>query len=364
MAPPTTFPALRRLACAAGAALALTGCGTPGGTPWPLTDAQSAHPAGKEYGEYLQDNWTTDSFVMLRRSRLLPAEQRVLLLLLTLPMAVGGAHCAPGEMLEIVQVDGGRDEVWKARVCGKVVETPSAQRAGGPCPAGAGTTDTAGGTSLACNARPAFATAAEFRRLHPAPAQLEAAVAAHAAANARLVERARTGLRTDVHLVAPDGAAQEGYDEYFAAPPVRFREVRSERESIIVGDSICRKPARGTFRCENLPPDMNMDFGMRKLVPDAIMSIAQSTVACGQARCTSYEIVQAASLEENGRWLVTAEPDLNQYVLTLVVTPDGMPYSFRERERSNGKATGMDATFRYAYGTAVASFALPASGSR
>lgn len=206
---------------------------------------------------------------------------------------------------------------------------------------------------------PTHVTSKTFRHYFPAPATLDSIVKAYDAAAVKLLARAQEGLRTDVSLKDIDGAARQGYDEYFSSPPQRFREVRGAAENVIVGDVSCSKTGGASFQCGKIDLGRDYNFGLRKLVPDAIVSANGAATDCGGHTCQSYAIVQADDVEFNDARLVTVKPQSNYSRIVLVVRQDGLPYSLEEAHFVDGKQDAPAASYRFAYDKKVARFDLP-----
>lgn len=73
---------------------------------------------------YLRQYWTSDSFDLLRKSRLSIPVQRVELLLFMLPMIHSESQCSRNEIIEIrpIKLEKAEKERWTVRVCDKVIE--------------------------------------------------------------------------------------------------------------------------------------------------------------------------------------------------------------------------------------------------
>lgn len=216
-----------------------------------------------------------------------------------------------------------------------------------------------GVVSLNGAGEPTHVTTKIFRHYFPAPVTLDAVVSAYGAAATKLLGRAQEGLRTDVSLRDIDGAESQGYDEYFSSSPQRFREVRGATESIIVGDVSCSRKGGASFQCDKIDLGGYYNFGLRKLVPEAIVSTKAAAADCGGETCHSYVIVQADDVEFNDARVVTAKPQSNYTRIVLMVRQDGLPYSLDEAHFADGKQDTPAASSRFAYDKKVVRFDLP-----
>lgn len=205
-----------------------------------------------------------------------------------------------------------------------------------------------------------YLDAERFRLKFPAPSNLLAMIETYNRANAILLERAKQGLRNEVFLFNVDGITGEGFDEIFTSSPRQLHEVRPDHESIVMGDINCTRQTGQPFKCEKM--DMNIDefnLGLRELIPASIISIDEALVSCGEMQCKSYEIVQGEGDDILGKLTITQEPHLNHKAYTLVVLPDGAPFSFKEFRRVKGEIENGEVLFRYSYGMKVAPIKLP-----
>ncbi len=207
-------------------------------------------------------------------------------------------------------------------------------------------------------------TAKGFRRLYPAPDNLDSLIGVRNLANSILLEKAKNGLRDDVHFMEANGRRSVGYDEFFSLSPVKFREVRENSETIVVGQVVCSRAGVERFECENTDIDIGLNFGIHELTPEAITSIEVSSVTCGGDSCASYVIDQADVMMLLDRKFITSSPHANHNIYTLVVTRDGTPFSFREIHWADGKLDGPEATYLYSYDTTVKPFDLPENWRR
>lgn len=185
-----------------------------------------------------------------------------------------------------------------------------------------------------------------------------AAIDAYRAANARLLERMERGLRATVHLVRPDGTVADGFDEYMQGRSVRLREVRPDRESIVVGTRICSRAPGAAFQCST----GEVELGLRAVDDTQVYAATRTEADCGRERCTDIAIVQRdvpddlrAFLEAGG----TRVDPTSRYELLLRVRPDGLPVSLREVRRTDDGLVEPDATFVFDYDTAIGPIRLP-----
>lgn len=204
-----------------------------------------------------------------------------------------------------------------------------------------------------------YLSARVFRQKYPAPPNLPALITNYDIASAILLEKAKGGLRTDVQLKETDGTSQSGYDEYFSSSPQRFREVRESHENIVVGDSNCAKKQGEAMKCAPIRWGADHDFGLRRLVPAAIVSVEESTVPCGADDCKSYLVTQGDAAVFNDDQLITANPEANHLTVTLVVRKDGAPFSTTEAQYRRGESVGPEARYIFSYDTQVVPFELP-----
>ncbi|SDF45553.1 MULTISPECIES: hypothetical protein [unclassified Duganella] len=215
--------------------------------------------------------------------------------------------------------------------------------------------------ALGSREKPTHLESKLFRRFFPAPENLASTLEAYQRANVVLFEKAQDGLRTKVRLLEKNGKSSSGFNEYFSSTPRKYREVRDAYETILVGKVSCTKTRNDIFRCEQGVADMevDLDMGLRELAPGAILSIEESSAPCGENICRSYVIDQADAIVMLDRELVTTAPNLNHSIITLLVSPDGSPFLYKEIHWANGKLDGPEAQFSPVYDSKVEPFDLP-----
>lgn len=204
-----------------------------------------------------------------------------------------------------------------------------------------------------------YLMADDFRSVYPAPGNLAQVVGAWNTAYDRLLDRAAGGLSSRVRLVDAGGNVTAGFDEYIRTVPKKYREVRAQYESIMVGKTHCRRTAGEPFQCKTIDVDDDFEFVARKLVPAAIVSIDEAPVACGGEACMAYTVVQADQRMYRGEQVVGISPQSNHHVFRMVLKPDGNAFSLRESQWVGGKMQGLDATYFYTCDAAVKPFELP-----
>ncbi len=87
-----------------------------------IADTRSDGADNVENDRYLRQYWTSDSFILLRKSRLSSPVQRVQLLLFMLPMIHSESQCSRSEIIEIKPIRADKER-WTVRVCDKVKES-------------------------------------------------------------------------------------------------------------------------------------------------------------------------------------------------------------------------------------------------
>lgn len=194
--------------------------------------------------------------------------------------------------------------------------------------------------------------AASFRRDHPAPPNLDEAVAFYRKANDILLERSLDGSTARVELEYADGTRDTGTDLYFSSEPKLLHETRRTYDALLSGDSGCMT------RIDQAPECGHFEFtlGLRDIDPDAIFEIADDTVPCGETDCRRLTLVQATYVHLDGmvftrddgtRIPIRVSPADNQYRLTLIAKPDGEPVAFTEIHFQDGMLEGPKATFLF-----------------
>ena len=201
-----------------------------------------------------------------------------------------------------------------------------------------------------------YLSAVDFRKRFPAPTDLSKALDAYANADKFLRMHARNGASAYVTLVSPDGSMTYGHDTYFSGTPNRLHEIRENYEAIAVNPLACftKKPVT-KWSCN----DLEYDVGLRKIDPDAIVSVKHDKVTCETRVCDKYVFVEAETGMAGGERVVAAAPDRNHYVLCLLLRQDGTPVMSSESLISEGSVSGTPASFVYDFPTPVNTFELP-----
>ena len=202
-----------------------------------------------------------------------------------------------------------------------------------------------------------YLPATDFRKRFPAPIDLPKALDVYAKADEFLRMHARNGASAYVTLVLPDGSMGYGHDTYFSGTPNRLHEIRENYEAIAVNPLVCftKRPVT-KWSCN----DLEYDVGLRKIDPDAVVSVKHEKVTCETEVCDKYVFLEAETGTMEGQKEITISPDRNHYVLCLLLRQDKTPVMYSESLISEGSVLGTPASFVYDFITPVKTFDLPA----
>lgn len=185
-----------------------------------------------------------------------------------------------------------------------------------------------------------------------------AAIALYHQTNAQFLARIRTGLRANVQMEQPDGTVVLGYDEYAMDDRYRLREVRRDRESVVVGEQLCVREGDSEPECDYLG---EIEPGLRPVVAEDVFYAALSNAQCGSSTCRQVDIRQRAEtvtpehlLDVSG--LDAGEP--SHYRFRLLVREDGLPYSVEEMRLAGERMIESRATFTFDYSAKIAPISL------
>ncbi|GAB1596761.1 hypothetical protein [Lysobacter claricitrinus] len=181
-------------------------------------------------------------------------------------------------------------------------------------------------------------------------------------ANARLLERERTGVHARVALQHDDGTTTGGYDDYLNASPIRLREVRSDYRAVAVVDRVCVDQPVGPYCADD-----TIELGLRPFDDGQVVAAHRLIGICNGELCRRVRIelsdmvVFAAgpgmSPPENAGQPATTR------VLDVTIRADGLPVVFEESRIGDDGDGPRVATFRFDYATPIAPIELPADTS-
>jgi hypothetical protein len=196
-----------------------------------------------------------------------------------------------------------------------------------------------------------------FRERFPAPEGLEKALAAFRIANGWIEVHARHGASAFVSLFYPDGSTGYGRDYFFSGSRMRFKEVRWNY--LIIADRRGGCELEGSSREWKCDRDWVPFLGIHALYPEAVVAWRHMTVRCEYGRCTLWRVTLASSQSAGGVRMVTADPDRNRTIYSVVLRATGEPVMYTEQELIGGERKGPDTSYVFDFRTHVRDFGLP-----